>query len=127
MVAHPQGRFTMISHLPRTVLAIWVAAAPFASLTSAQAKQQCSAAAPPDHGYWSWRLIDGRKCWYEGKPMLSKSLLEWPAQSSGRADSSGQASGAVQDRGGDPLDAQAWAPAASNTFDAMWRDRIEQH
>jgi hypothetical protein len=33
------------------------------------------------HGHWwSYRLIDGRKCWYEGKPGLSKSLLEWPAQ-----------------------------------------------
>jgi len=46
------------------------------------AKQQCSAAMPSDvHGHWwSYRLIDGRKCWYEGKPGLSKSLLEWPAQ-----------------------------------------------
>src|SRR5215475_9689180 len=46
------------------------------------AKQQCSAAMPSDvHGHWwSYRLIDGRKCWYEGKPGLSKSLLERPAQ-----------------------------------------------
>jgi hypothetical protein len=40
---------------------------------------QCSAEPPPNaRSYWSYRLIDGRKCWYEGKPMLSKSLLEWP-------------------------------------------------
>ena len=46
------------------------------------AKQQCSAAMPSDvHGHWwSYRLIDGRKCWYEGKPGLSKSLLEWSTQ-----------------------------------------------
>src|SRR6516162_9869002 len=46
------------------------------------AKQQCSAAMPSDvHGHWwSYRLIDGRKCWYEGKPGLSKSLLEWSKQ-----------------------------------------------
>jgi len=49
------------------------------SATPAQAKQ-CSAERPPDaRTYWSYRLIDGRKCWYEGKPMLSKSLLHWPA------------------------------------------------
>ena len=49
------------------------------SATPAQAKQ-CSTERPSDaRTYWSYRLIDGRKCWYEGKPMLSKSLLHWPA------------------------------------------------
>jgi hypothetical protein len=50
----------------------------FVSATPAQAKQ-CSAERPSDaRTYWSYRLIDGRKCWYEGRPMLSKSLLHWP-------------------------------------------------
>ena len=42
----------------------------------AQAKQQCSAAMPsnPQGHWWSYRLIDGR--WDEGKPGLSKSLLD---------------------------------------------------
>jgi hypothetical protein len=30
-------------------------------------------------GYWAWRLIDGRKCWYEGAVGMDKSLLHWPA------------------------------------------------
>jgi len=47
---------------------------------AALAKQQCSATKPANGTWWSWRLIDGRKCWYEGKPGLSKALLEWPAQ-----------------------------------------------
>lgn len=47
--------------------------------TPVQAKQ-CSTERPSNaRTYWSYRLIDGRKCWYEGKPMLSKSLLQWPA------------------------------------------------
>lgn len=51
----------------------------FCSATPALAKQ-CSAERPSDaRTYWSYRLIDGRKCWYEGKPMLSKSVLHWPA------------------------------------------------
>ena len=50
----------------------------FFSAMPAQAKQ-CSAERPSNaRTYWSYRLIDGRKCWYEGKPMLSKSLLQWP-------------------------------------------------
>jgi hypothetical protein len=109
--------------LPRTVLAVCMSAAPFVSAATAEAKQQCSAAAPADqHGYWSWRLIDGRKCWYEGRPMLAKSLLEWPAQ----AEADARAAGAVTDKPRDPLDAQALAPAA-DTFEALWRGRIEQH
>jgi hypothetical protein len=47
------------------------------SATPAQAKQ-CSTERPANaRSYWSYRLIDGRKCWYERKPMLSKSLLYW--------------------------------------------------
>src|SRR6478672_2539577 len=50
----------------------------FFSATPAQSKQ-CSTERPSNaRSYWSYRLIDGRKCWYEGKPMLSKSLLHWP-------------------------------------------------
>ena len=49
-------------------------------LQTAVAKQ-CSAempANPPRH--WSYRLIDGRKCWYEGENNFPKSLLQWPDQ-----------------------------------------------
>jgi hypothetical protein len=28
-------------------------------------------------GYWAWRTIDGRKCWYEGKAGMSKDNLRW--------------------------------------------------
>ena len=50
------------------------------AVVPAQAKQ-CSVERPSNaQSYWSYRLIDGRKCWYEGKPMLSKSLLEWSAR-----------------------------------------------
>ena len=31
------------------------------------------------------RQIDGRKCWYAGKTMISKSLLQWPAKASVQA------------------------------------------
>lgn len=29
-------------------------------------------------GQWSWRTIDGRKCWYPGKPGLPRERLRWP-------------------------------------------------
>ena len=33
-----------------------------------------------DTRYWSWRLIDGRRCWYPGRKKLDNSLLHWPRQ-----------------------------------------------
>ncbi len=57
-------------------------------MQTAQAKQ-CSAAIPPNpQGHWSYRLIDGRKCWYQGENNLSKSLLQWPEQTSALSPSS---------------------------------------
>jgi hypothetical protein len=45
----------------------------------AEAKQ-CFTERPSNaQSHWSYRLIDGRKCWYEGRPGFSKSLLHWPA------------------------------------------------
>jgi hypothetical protein len=31
-----------------------------------------------DDSGWSWRLIDGRKCWYRGRHRLHKTQLHWP-------------------------------------------------
>src|SRR3954454_19233712 len=51
-------------------------------MLTAQAKAQtreCSASPSKTQGHWSWRLIDGRKCWYAGKTVIAKSSLRWPA------------------------------------------------
>jgi len=43
--------------------------------------RQCSVAIPSNpHGHWSYRIIDGRKCWYQGENNFPKSLLQWPEQ-----------------------------------------------
>jgi hypothetical protein len=39
---------------------------------------QTSQPAGAGHGTWAWRLIDGRKCWYEGAVGMDKSILHWP-------------------------------------------------
>ena len=36
-------------------------------------------------GYWSWRLIDGKKCWYAGQRMIDKSKLYWTTDLDKRA------------------------------------------
>ena len=94
-------------------------------MPTAQAKQQCSDAAPSNsQGYWSWRLIDQRKCWYEGKPMLSKSLLEWPAQASAQLDPDGKPKSVLTENPNNPLDSQARALDDFDNFEARWRATV---
>lgn len=41
----------------------------------------CAAEVPAARkGHWYYRIIDGRKCWYEGKAMMPKSDLYWPKE-----------------------------------------------
>ena len=95
-------------------------------VSTAQAKQQCSAEMPSNlHGrWWSYRLIDGRKCWYEGKPGLSKSLLEWPSEVSAQTASAEEDASTAPEKPLNPLDSQAWAPNSAptdpDTFEARW-------
>jgi hypothetical protein len=114
--------------LPSIALAAWVATlVPVGTPTAAQAKQQCSAAAPSNpHGrWWSYRLINGRKCWYAGKPMLSKSLLEWPKRASAQPASNREVQSIVTEKPGNPLDAQAWTLEDTVTFEARWLERVK--
>jgi hypothetical protein len=55
----------------------------FLFLTGMQAAEakQCSPEMPSNPPlHWSYRLIDGRKCWYEGQNNFPKALLQWPEQ-----------------------------------------------
>ncbi len=108
--------------------------AALAPVGAANAKaMECSVARPSNAtGYWSWRLIDGRKCWYAGKTMISKSLLQWPAKASVQAKADTvpvpvpvtvvPVTVATEKRS-DPLDAQARLLDYANSFEARWRAR----
>ena len=105
---------------------------------TAQAKaqiKQCVASPSKTQGHWSWRLIDGRKCWYAGKTMISKSLLQWPAKASVQAKADTRpvpvtvvpvtvvpVTVATEKRS-DPRDAQARLLDYANSFEARWRAR----
>jgi hypothetical protein len=112
----------MRKQTPFIAFAACVATLSSIEIPTAQAKQKCSAEMPSNtHGYWSWRLIDGRKCWYEGKPMLSKSALEWPTQASAQPHSDRELTSVVPEKHANPLDSHAWAPDDSDTFEARWQ------
>jgi hypothetical protein len=123
----------MTKHFCSSLLTVLIAALFSMPIAPAIAKQQCSASMPSGpHGYWSWRMIDGRKCWYEGKPMLSKSSLEWSAQPAVKPDAQEEVASAVTEKPGNPLDAQARVVDSDSrarvidrdTFDALWRARV---
>jgi len=91
---------------------------------AAEEAKQCSADRPENaRSYWSYRLIDGRKCWYEGKPMLSKSLLHWrPAQTARAREPEREP--IVPASQYNFLDAQASMPDDSDSFEARWPRRF---
>jgi hypothetical protein len=96
-------------------------------MQAAEAKQ-CSAAEPSNpQKHWSYRLIDGRKCWYEGENNFPKSLLQWPEQTSalsafGKVEPSPEKEGMLS-----PATQTMSPPAESNnqsdfeSFEARWR------
>jgi len=100
------------ARLVSLLLAAFLIAISSNDIAIAEAKQQCSAAIPShtQSHWWSYRLIDGRKCWYEGKPGLSKSLLEWPKEATVRPASAEEVTGSLPDKALSRVDAQAWAP-----------------
>ena len=84
---------------------------------AAQAKQ-CSIARPLDAQghWWSWRLIDGRKCWYEGRTAISKSLLQWSGPAIPIT--------ALAEKPNDLLDSRASLPDDADSFESLWRARV---
>jgi hypothetical protein len=95
--------------------------------------RECRAAASAT-GHWSWRLIDGRKCWYSGKAVIAKSSLRWPAvaQAKAKAPVQEQVQAKVEaapvsvamEKRSDPMNAQARMLDDDNTFEARWRARV---
>jgi|SRR5215510_202446 len=62
--------------IARTAFALIVAVVVLAPVTATAL--ECYSSPPRDMRHWSWRQIDGRRCWYAGRPGLSKAMLYWP-------------------------------------------------
>ena len=96
-------------------------------MQAAEAKQ-CSAAEPSNpQKHWSYRLIDGRKCWYEGENNFPKSLLQWPEQISPLSAFGKAVPGTEEERPLPPATQTVSPPAEPNnqsdfeSFEARWR------
>jgi len=95
-------------------------------MLTAQAKVQmkeCVASPSKAQGHWSWRLIDGRKCWYAGKTVIPKSSLQWAAAAPAQAKAAAAPISVVTEKRSDPMDAQA-RMLDDDSFESRWRARV---
>jgi hypothetical protein len=81
-------------------------------------------------GHWYYRIIDGRKCWYQGKAMIPKSSLYWPNSSVAEAEASNSEERPAQPTtdgrnsaaSPPPAEPVAWPTPAVNeiSFESRW-------
>jgi hypothetical protein len=97
--------------------------------------KECRASVPKSaQGHWSWRLIDGRKCWYAGKAVIPKSALRWPAVVPAQAKAAVVAPvqtkatdmaapvSVITEKRSDPMNAQAQM-TDDDSFESRWQAR----
>jgi hypothetical protein len=54
--------------------------------TEARAMDCAEAIQPGINPHWTYRLIDGKKCWYPGQDLIARSELHWPQASDAMAE-----------------------------------------
>jgi hypothetical protein len=103
----------------------WLILFPLGILAGMQAAEalQCSGEQPLNpKKHWAYRLIDGRKCWYEGENNFPKALLQWPDETSALS-AFGKVVPSSEDAATQPVNSPA-APnnqSDSESFEARWR------
>ena len=61
-------------------MSLRVAAVVLLLTCNAASALDCHSSPLRDRRHWSWRQIDGRTCWYPGRPGMSKANLRWPGR-----------------------------------------------
>lgn len=50
-------------------------------ISSGASATECQSSPGHDGKWWSYRIVDSKRCWYQGRPGRSKNLLQWAKQS----------------------------------------------
>lgn len=95
------------------------------SASSAEAID-CAAELPTVRkGHWTYRIVDGRKCWYAGRASIPKSSLRWVKRERDPSPVNAKAEMSSIDRADftDPEDGSCcWPPATKDeSFETRWR------
>ena len=96
--------------MKRLLIPAALACAIFPSVSNAETIACASEVPAVRSGHWYYRIIDGRKCWYQGQPMLPKTSLYWPKSS----DPDTEADAAPEQRSATPAVSDA-RPAPATT------------
>src|SRR5439155_25908732 len=119
--------FSMKTQIALVFFAACIAALAPIGMPTVQAKAQikeCSVKPPSSAGgHWSWRLIDGRKCWYAGKAVIAKSLLRWAAAAPAQAKAEAVPVSVATEKRSRPMNAQA-RMLDDDSFESRWRARV---
>ena len=121
----------MFRTLGAAALVSFVAIAP-PEPAAAQEAIECRAR-PESREYWSWREIEGRRCWFKGHRRIDKKLLSWgprkPAEGVDLDPATFQKDpGRPSGSPGEPIKAEpVYQPperlvSSKGPFEAAWRD-----
>ena len=50
-------------------------------ISSGASATECQSSSGHDGKWWSYRIVDSKRCWYQGRPGRSKDLLRWAKHS----------------------------------------------
>src|SRR6476469_9845650 len=50
-------------------------------ISSGASATECQSSPGHDGKWWSYRIVDSKRCWYQGSPGRSRNLLHWARQS----------------------------------------------
>src|SRR6478672_13698785 len=50
-------------------------------ISSGASATECQSSPGNDGKWWSYRIVDSKRCWYQGRPGRSKDLLQWAKHS----------------------------------------------
>ena len=50
-------------------------------ISSGASATECQSSPGHDGKWWSYRIVESKRCWYQGRPGRSKDLLQWARQS----------------------------------------------
>jgi hypothetical protein len=118
----------MKAQVSLVLLAVGVGSLASVGMPTVEAKaqiKQCSVAPPSNaRGHWSWRRIDGRKCWYSGRAAIPKSSLRWAVAAPAQVKADAAPVIIAKEKRSDPMDAQARLLDTDNTFESRWRARV---
>src|SRR5436309_15431276 len=113
----------IMRHILSVLLVAWMAALGTVAAPNKKAMECCVASPSNATGYWSWRLIDERKCWYAGKTVISKSLLRWAAAAPAQAKADAMPISVATEKRSGPMNAQA-RMLDDDSFESRWRARV---